>query len=442
MKITPHEWNKYRKKALLRPLEPQTPPPVFGRFIVLPVMDELEELPGTLKSLTIALDRHNGPRTGVLLVINHSPDAPEPRRTANETLLRLLRTASPELLHGLVPGETLFWIDAASAGNELRHGVGEARRIGLDCALMLLAPEQRAEAFLCCLDADSPVAPDYLLGLEEWFRVNPEAGAVSIAVRHRPGRTAAEETAIRAYERYMADYVAHLKAAGSPYAFHTIGSAIAVRVPAYIAAGGMRVRRGAEDFYFLQAVRKVAPVGEYPTPLVFPAARPSDRVPFGTGPAVRSQLAGHPLPEYAAAQKSLADIKAKYDSETLHNEEEFRRMYLDFLQGQKDFPQTIMLKRQKELQNAMERGIKFRNEVSQMLDNAQKELEAPIIARLDSAIKLVATEKGYEFIMNTDAHAFPFINPTLGEDVTGAVMQKLQTIKEWIPNQNPQPAAQ
>lgn len=148
------------------------------------------------------------------------------------------------------------------------------------------------------------------------------------------------------------------------------------------------------------------------------------------------------LPEYAAAQKSLADIKAKYDSETLHNEEEFRRMYLDFLQGQKDFPQTIMLKRQKELQNAMERGIKFRNEVSQMLDNAQKELEAPIIARLDSAIKLVATEKGYEFIMNTDAHAFPFINPTLGEDVTGAVMQKLQTIKEWIPNQNPQPAAQ
>ncbi len=324
MKITPHEWNKYRKKALLRPLEPQTPPPVFGRFIVLPVMDELEELPGTLKSLTIALDRHNGPRTGVLLVINHSPDAPEPRRTANETLLRLLRTASPELLHGLVPGETLFWIDAASAGNELRHGVGEARRIGLDCALMLLAPEQRAEAFLCCLDADSPVAPDYLLGLEEWFRVNPEAGAVSIAVRHRPGRTAAEETAIRAYERYMADYVAHLKAAGSPYAFHTIGSAIAVRVPAYIAAGGMRVRRGAEDFYFLQAVRKVAPVGEYPTPLVFPAARPSDRVPFGTGPAVRSQLAGHPLPEYAAAGFSaLKFLLETADDETLRNPEKF-----------------------------------------------------------------------------------------------------------------------
>ena len=324
MKITPHEWNKYRKKALLRPLEPQTPPAVFGRFVVLPVMDELEELPGTLKSLTIALDRHDGPRTGVLLVVNHSPDAPAPRRAANERLLQLLRTASPELLRGLVPGETLFWIDAASAGRELRHGVGEARRIGLDCALMLLAPEQRAEAFLCCLDADSPVAPDYLLGLEEWFRANPDAGAVSIAVRHRPGGTAAEETAIRAYERYMADYVARLKKAGSPYAFHTIGSAMAVRVPAYIAAGGMRVRRGAEDFYFLQAVRKIAPVGEYPVPLVFPAARPSDRVPFGTGPAVRAQLAGHPLPEYAETGfTALKFLLEAADDETLRNPEKF-----------------------------------------------------------------------------------------------------------------------
>lgn len=136
------------------------------------------------------------------------------------------------------------------------------------------------------------------------------------------------------------------------------------------------------------------------------------------------------MPEYAAAQKSLEEIKAKYDAETVHNEEDFRRMYLDFLQGQKDFPQTIMLKRQKELQNAMERGIKFREEVTQLLTSAQKELEAPIIAKLDSAIKLVGIEKNYEYIMNTDAHAFPFINMSLGEDITEAVKLKLQAIKE------------
>lgn len=136
------------------------------------------------------------------------------------------------------------------------------------------------------------------------------------------------------------------------------------------------------------------------------------------------------MPEYAAAQKSLEEIKTKYDAETLHNEEDFRRMYLDFLQGQKDFPQTIMLKRQKELQNAMERGIKFRNEISELLTKAQIELETPVIAKLDSAIKLVGIEKGYEYIMNTDAHAFPFINANMGEDITELVKLKLQAIKE------------
>lgn len=136
------------------------------------------------------------------------------------------------------------------------------------------------------------------------------------------------------------------------------------------------------------------------------------------------------MPEYAAAQKSLSEIKAKYDTETAHNEEDFKRMYLEFLQGQKDFPQTIMLKRQKELQDAMDRGIKFRNQVSALLTQAQKDLEAPIIAKLDSAISTVGVEKGYDFIMNTDAQAFPFIHNGVGEDVTELVKQKLQAKKE------------
>ena len=63
------------------------------------------------------------------------------------------------------------------------------------------------------------------------------------------------------------------------------------------------------------------------------------------------------MPEYDAAQKSLEEIKAKYDAETLHNEEDFRRMYLEFLQGQKEFPQTIMLKRQKELKDLLQDSL-------------------------------------------------------------------------------------
>lgn len=135
------------------------------------------------------------------------------------------------------------------------------------------------------------------------------------------------------------------------------------------------------------------------------------------------------MPGYAEAQKSLAEIKAKYDTETAHNEENFKRMYLEFLQGQKDFPQTIMLKRQKELQAAMESGIQFRNQVNEMLTKAQEELEKPLLAKLDSAISLVGQEKGFDMIINTGEKGFPFINKVTGEDVTELVRQKIAAIK-------------
>ena len=135
------------------------------------------------------------------------------------------------------------------------------------------------------------------------------------------------------------------------------------------------------------------------------------------------------MPGYAEAQKSLAEIKAKYDTETAHNEETFKRMYLEFLQGQKDFPQTIMLKRQKELQEAMENGVKFRNQVADLLNKAQQELEKPLITKLDSAISLVGMERGYDVIINTGERGFPFINKTTGEDVTLLVKEKIATIK-------------
>ena len=65
-----------------------------------------------------------------------------------------------------------------------------------------------------------------------------------------------------------------------------------MRAAAYVRAGGMRVRKGGEDFYFLQAAAKTGRVVTGDRVLVHPSPRPSDRVPFGTGPAVRKLMAG------------------------------------------------------------------------------------------------------------------------------------------------------
>ena len=265
-------------------------------------MDELEELPGTLASLQTALSTAGKDAPGILLVVNHGPHAAPERKAHNLELLELLRK-------GNFPG--VLWVDAASPGKELANGVGEARRIGMDTALSLLDLEDPEHAYIVCLDADSHVSPDYWQAILAEFAARPEHGTLSIGVSHRTGKNEAEETAIRKYEKFMDDYVAELRNAGSPYAFHTIGSAMAIRASVYVACGGMRVRSGGEDFYFLQAAAKVAPVWPMAAKVVHPAARPSDRVPFGTGPAVRSLLAGEPLEVYSpkgfAALKELLD---------------------------------------------------------------------------------------------------------------------------------------
>ncbi|MGD0341310.1 MAG: hypothetical protein ABSA76_06355, partial [Bacteroidales bacterium] len=77
-----------------------------------------------------------------------------------------------------------------------------------------------------------------------------------------------------------------LKYAGFPYAFHTVGSSMAVKASAYAGCGGMNRKQAGEDFYFIQ---KLMPLGGYfalNSTTVYPSPRESSRTPFGTGAAM------------------------------------------------------------------------------------------------------------------------------------------------------------
>jgi len=88
------------------------------------------------------------------------------------------------------------------------------------------------------------------------------------------------------YEIYMRHYFLNLVRIGSPYAFTALGSAMAFPLWAYRAIGGMSPKKSGEDFYFLQKLRKFGSVLLWNDLPVFPEARFSDRVFFGTGPAM------------------------------------------------------------------------------------------------------------------------------------------------------------
>ena len=170
-----------------------------------------------------------------------------------------------------------------------KQGVGLARKIGLDLALPLL-DYGGGDPLLVCLDADTLVQPDYLPAITRHF-ARSTAGGAAIPYRHRPAADPAGQGAIDRYELFLRAYVLGLELAGSPYAFHTVGSAMACRASAYVASGGMNRRLAGEDFYFLQQVHKTSGVAPLAGTVVHPSPRSSHRVPFGTGRAVGDMLA-------------------------------------------------------------------------------------------------------------------------------------------------------
>jgi hypothetical protein len=165
-----------------------------------------------------------------------------------------------------------------------KQGVGLARKLGMDLAikltLMQFERHHKIASWIHSCDADV-VLP------EAYFDI--PAPTDTDAVSLYPFEHVAEpgyEQSMALYEFSLRYYVEQLHDAGSPYAFHSIGSLIAVSPLAYVQVRGMPKRSGAEDFYLLNKLAKVGRINALEKPLLQVAGRPSHRVPFGTGPAI------------------------------------------------------------------------------------------------------------------------------------------------------------
>ncbi|WP_029915385.1 glycosyltransferase family 2 protein [Pelobacter seleniigenes] len=253
----------------------------FKALLVIPALAEQEQLPLTLASLA----RNAGVLLGqtlLLVVVNNHATAAATAKEDNQQLLCWLQSCC-------CPGLQLAWVDVASTGLELPagEGVGLARKIGFDLGLEYL--DWHNDPLLISLDADTLVDENYLSAVFAHFARSKAAGAV-IPFRHQVAVTPERERAIRDYELYLRSYLFGLQVAGSPYAYHSIGSALCCRAAAYVAAGGMNRRLAAEDFYFLQRLAKIDRVDFVAGTVVRPAPRYSERVPFGTGRTLREQV--------------------------------------------------------------------------------------------------------------------------------------------------------
>jgi hypothetical protein len=172
-------------------------------------------------------------------------------------------------------------------------GVGLARKIGMDEAVRRFEQINKPEGVIVCFDADSKCEENYLTEIEKHFTLNPKTPACSIHFEHPiegdeyPNHI---YKGIAEYELHLRYYKNGLKYCGLPYAFHTIGSSMAVRSSAYQKQNGMNKRKAGEDFYFLQKLIPLGKFTEIKTTTVVPSPRVSDRVPFGTGKAMQNYI--------------------------------------------------------------------------------------------------------------------------------------------------------
>ena len=131
------------------------------------------------------------------------------------------------------------------------------------------------------------------------------------------------------------------------------------------------------------------------------------------------------MPDYVLAQRSIDDLRVKYDAEMKRAEDEFNSKYEEFLDVQKDLVPAILRKRQAELQEMMQKNINFKNESQRLLKQAEADAFAPVKNKLYNALTKVGQAQGYAFILNTDGDACPYVNPEMGEDATELIKEAL-----------------
>ncbi len=252
-------------------------------YIALPVMREMERLPLLIKAI---MDQSN--QRFRLIVCVNQPESwwSDPLRLPvcieNRLAIEFL-----ESLHD----DRIEILDRSSMGKgwpDKGHGIGVARKYLMDHISSVAAEKD----ILISMDADTVFDPGYFESIIENFRINPAAYAISVPYYHRLSGNPELDRAVLRYEIYMRAYALNMWRIRSPYCFSALGSAIAFPVWAYRAAGGMTPKLSGEDFYFLQKIVKTGRLLHWNGEIVYPATRLSDRVFFGTGPALIKGIEG------------------------------------------------------------------------------------------------------------------------------------------------------
>jgi hypothetical protein len=278
----------------------------WQQVLVIPVCNESAQI---LRPLPPASGR-----SLMILVVNEASTAPHHVSAANRDFAAEVRArfrmhwqsadaSGLSLYRDPASPRDVLLVDRFRDGHRFppKGGVGHARKTGADLAACLIHQRRVHSPWIHCSDADVLLPRCYFnCSAALGDAAGQDTAALVYPFRHLieleesgVGTGTAEQhkimLATRLYEYSLRYYVAGLAFAGSPYAFHTIGSTLAVNAAHYARVRGFPRRQAGEDFYLLNKLAKVGQVRqlsrESDCDPIDIAARLSDRVPFGTGAA-------------------------------------------------------------------------------------------------------------------------------------------------------------
>lgn len=303
---------RQRKITLQKPeqaLNPIQSMPEFAHYFVLPAFDE------SIESLSefLSMPSH-GPLLSIWVL--NAPESASDEESARTLAVfehfqkaldaRPLVGGVSEQAFGqcylteLSQNHYLLLVDRCSVGRRIntKQGVGLARKIGADIAVAMSCENPGAQWVHFC-DADVRLPTAYFQTIESF---QMQEIAASSSGRTKSLRKAFPSALIYPFQHKGSDdleleselydfklryYVEQLAQAGSPYAYHALGSTMCINIDDYCKVRGVPKRPAGEDFYLLNKLAKINGVVSLTKPELAIQGRDSQRVPFGTGPALR-----------------------------------------------------------------------------------------------------------------------------------------------------------
>ena len=128
------------------------------------------------------------------------------------------------------------------------------------------------------------------------------------------------------------------------------------------------------------------------------------------------------MPETSAANAAIQEKAKQYEDENLKMREELEKKDNEYAAEREILPENIRVRREQELQEISQRMENFMEVARNDIQQQQEQLIAPIQEKLMGAVKEVATEGNYVYVLDEAQVVF---KGTMTEDITPKVKAKL-----------------